>query len=174
MNTLYKYYRVILNDKDKKDLNSMSQQIYQLKCIGAIPCEIMSKGPSLSSDNFIFVESLRPNSRFKSDGSIKPEFAVIFKFNEKENYRFVIKIEFTIDLKIIIRDINLYNTYTLFEKQKKYPLGGEYKLIYELETIFKNIFKLPKLSKLCSNCIHFPEYQRKGYCLKYHPDTKLS
>jgi hypothetical protein len=175
INTDYIYYRIVLCDSEKEYLKKITVQIYQLKCIGAIPPEIITRCTEISTENFLFADALRPNSRNKSDGSIKAELNVRFKHKEKTNYHIDIKIDFFKDNKVVIRDIYLFNAYVTSGIQKKYPFtGGEYKFLNELESIIKNIFEFPRKSKLCDNCVYYTEYQKRGYCLMWHPDTRLT
>jgi len=172
-NTVIIYYRVVLNNQDKDCLKSLEQQIFQLKCIGASEV-IITQGQELSLNILQFNDRIFPQSQFRDKITTNPEFGLLFSHKSKKNYLIAFQMDFLNDGKYKIRDLYIYNIYSPLKRQNNYPFPEtEYFFLAELDTIIKKIFELPKKYKLCNNCIHYPEYQQKGYCLKYHPDTNL-
>ncbi len=173
-------FRVTLNNDDKNYLSSPVVKIYQLKCIGATN-EIFEKKDCLNSENFSFNDRLFPQIYSKNGKIYKAEFGAIFTMNKKKKYYLRVKIEFFKDGKFKIKDSYLYDSCTSFfnlniDESNKDVLPTDsyrYKFFSDLENILKELFKLSEKSELCSSCKYFDSYKKNGYCLQYHPDSKI-
>lgn len=168
------YYRVVLNNEDKRKLYEAENFIFQLKCIATLSL-IFDIGKELDTKNLEFKDRLFPSSVSKKLSYFNPEFGLLFSHKTKKNYIIAIQIDYKYDGKIKIRDMYIYNTYSPLKRQYLYPFPEpEYRFLAELDTLLQNIFELPKKVQLCKNCKFYPEYQQRGYCLKWHPDTRLT
>jgi hypothetical protein len=180
--TDYLYFRIKLSNSDLEYIKTKENLFYQLKCIGAtnLIFDIKNK---FKISNFEFYDRIRPNIDFsitkKSIPFIpfsnkkrrKAEFGIMLINNLKKSLVIVLKIEFYED-NIRFLDINILNRWgTVIDKfiDKR----NEYLLALELEKIYQLLFSLPKQEDLCKTCSFYNEYQAKGYCIKYHPDSRI-
>ena len=164
------YFRLKMNKKDLDYIKLPENLFYQLKCIGATP-EIFILKDKLKFDNLEFSDRLFPNVPAGEKKRDKTEFGLMLKVKQKRRY-LVLKIEFYKDSYFRFLDIFILNQYGVLSEFTKIK-REDYVLALELEKSFDELFLLPKQLNMCSNCKYFYEYQANGYCLKYHPDTRI-
>ena len=169
----YFYFRVTLNKDDKEYLLSSVVRIYQLKCIGATPL-IFEYGNELCTENFEFQDRLFPRVYIKKGKICKGEFGIMLFMKKKRKNSLVVKIEFFENKKIVIRDAYIFNTsYETVSEDIISRDAHKYKYYFELESIIKKLIDLSSKTNLCDSCKYYPEYKKNGYCLHYHPDSKI-
>lgn len=165
------YYRIKLNKNDVEFMKNIENELYQLKCIGATPY-IFELRDSISTENLLLNDRLFPSVPPGHRKRKKAEFGLILSYNLKKSLDIILRIEFFKNNNIRLKDIYLRNKIgelvTNFDEQR-----NEYIIALELEKIYKILFSLPTKLELCKTCKYFYEYQANGYCLKYHPDTKI-
>ena len=167
------YFRITLNNEDKKYIRSQDVKIYQLKCIGATET-IFNNVSEFETDNFEFQDRLFPNLYTKHDIIFKAEFGIMMMLKKKRKNSLVIKIDFIGKQKIKIRDAYIFNnTYGVAPESIIPSDANKYKYFAELETIIRRLFNLSSKTNLCASCKYFSEYKKNGYCLNYHPDSKI-
>lgn len=162
-------YRITLNSEDKTFLRSKDNYMYQLKCIGATG-KIFEYSNTLNTKNLSFSDRIFPRLHTKAGKILKATFEILFSVEMTKKFLLNLKIDFYENDKIVIRDSSMRSID--ISRKFLYP-NMEYKIQYELEILINKALELPKKAMLCNNCPHFLKYKELGYCLNYHPDSRL-
>lgn len=165
------YFRIKLNKKDIEFIKSAENELYQIKCIGATP-KIFEIKETISSENLEFYDRLFPSIPPGERKRKKAEFGLMFTNKQKKSFSIVTKIEFYENKLIRLKDVYILDRKGELLKKFIEP-RNEIILALELEKIYKILFSLPKKLELCNTCKYFYEYQANGYCIKYHPDSRI-
>ncbi|MDD5361408.1 MAG: hypothetical protein PHN88_04700 [Ignavibacteria bacterium] len=165
------YFRVKLNKLDLDIIRLPDNLFYQLKCIGATPAIFENKN-IFTTENLEFNDRLFPSILPGERKRKKAVFGIMLTNRQKKSFDIIIKIEFLKNKIIRFKDIYILNRHGELLKKFIEP-RDEIILALELEKIYKVLFDLPKQLDACKTCKYFYEYQANGYCIKYHPESRI-
>ena len=165
------YFRIKLNKQDIDFINNQDNLFYQVKCIGATQ-KIFEFKDDFNTRNLEFDDRLFPSIPPGERKRNKAEFGLMLVNKQKRSFSTVIKIEFYKNKIIRFKDVYILDKIGGMLNKFIEP-RNEIILALELEKIYEILLSLPKQSELCKTCKYFYEYQANGYCIKYHPDSRI-